>query len=382
MGNLAFTLGVKRSRHQHRISIVASNINELRVRLDDVSLGIERAIKAATRPNVCYAFTGQGAQWAGMGQELMSRYPIFMRSIQGSEGEINDVGAPWSLIEEIKKDKGLSRMHEAEFSQPCCTAVQIALVDLLHSWGVDPDFVCGHSSGEMAAAYAAGILTARDAIKVAYFRGRATMSPKARLSAGRMMAAGLSESSAQSYISSYTGQIVVACINSPLSVTFSGDAAALEKLKADLDKDDVFNRPLNVDVAYHSHHMVPIGEKYQMDIQDINPRPNKNAVTMVSSVTGEKVTGSDLGAEYWRRNLVSPVRFSDALKRILEEQPKGSTNPTLVIEVGPHPALQRPIMSIFDSSVALNSMGYLPSLSRSTNTIAEVVKLAGKLFSN
>ena len=110
---------------------------------------------------------GQGAQWSQMGLDLMPQYPIFAESMRRSEAEFLRLGADWYLLEELEKTGEESCINQAWLSQPCCTAVQVALVDLLSSWGIQPDVVCGHSSGEIAAAYAAGVLTANEALQVA-----------------------------------------------------------------------------------------------------------------------------------------------------------------------------------------------------------------------
>ena len=324
-----------------------------------------------------------------MGRELISLYPVFSRSIQASEEEIIHLGASWVLTTEITNPESISRIKEAEFSQPCCTAIQIALVDLLESWGVRPDLVCGHSSGEIAAAYAAKILTAQDAIKVAFFRGKIAKALKEKSSelAGGMLAVGLSEPKAQDYVRRFGGQIAIACINSPSSVTLSGDRTALEALQPDLDEKSIFNLLLHVDVAYHSHHMKLVAEDYRLDIEGITPTSAGNGIKMISSVTGREIRGTELGTSYWTENLVSPVRFSDALSNVLrylalDHESDNAASMSLVVEVGPHSALQKPILQIFNSSIALHSANYLSVLSRNTNSAITAMKLAGKLFSN
>lgn len=321
-----------------------------------------------------------------MGRQLLVTYPVFAESMERSENHLIHLGAGWRLLAELDKPNETSRINEATWSQPCCTAIQIALVDLLNSWGIRPAIVCGHSSGEIAAAYAAGILTAEDSLKVAYFRGHSVKLLKEQnpnLSGG-MLAVGLSAGEAQKYVDNDTtsGKVVVACINSPSSVTLSGDEAALNNIQGRLAARDIFNRKLVVDVAYHSHHMEMIRDEYLRAIQDIKASQCEQHIQMVSSVTGEAVQGEELNAAYWGTNLTSPVLFVDALTEVLRTVRKDQkqSNSLAVVEVGPHSALGGPIKQIIKASKLAGSITYHSVLSRNEDTSRTAVALAGDLF--
>ena len=224
-------------------------------------------------------------------------------------------------MDEFLKEKGLSNVNGPEYSQPLCTALQIALVELLRSFGINPNAVVGHSSGEIAAAYCIGALSLRSACKVAYQRGRlAAQLAKAAKIQGSMLAVGLSEAKVESYISKvalmsgHTG-IVVACINSPKSVTISGDDQQIDSLKAILDDESIFARKLAVEVAYHSPHMQQIADDYLTAMGDLESGDQLHGCqSMVSSVTRQDVTTRELNqADYWVRNMTSPVRFCEAV---------------------------------------------------------------------
>jgi acyl transferase domain-containing protein len=146
-----------------------------------------------------------------------------------------------------------SRISKAEFSQPLCTVIQIALVDLFHTWSIKPDAVVGHSSGEIAAAYATNGLTKKEAVLAAYFRGLITSK---KLADGAMAAVGLGPDHVRNLLKS---GVVVACENSPTSTTISGDRVAVEEFIATLgdESPDVFVRALQVDNAYHSRKNIP-----------------------------------------------------------------------------------------------------------------------------
>lgn len=156
----------------------------------------------------------------------------------------------FSLPDEILATEKTSRLSEAEISQPCCTAIQIALVELLRSWGISPDAVVGHSSGEIAAAYACGAISAQDAIRIAYYRGNSTIALKS-IRKGGMAAIGLGREDVEQYLQP---GVTIGCDNSPASVTLTGDADVLERVMEIIRTADpsVLVRPLRVECAYHS----------------------------------------------------------------------------------------------------------------------------------
>ena len=387
MRKLASTLATRRTHFSHRASVVASDLAALSEGLERLITGVQRSEIAVIRPLICFAFTGQGAQWARMGCELLTLYPVFTESMQNAEKSLLSFGAQWHLIEELNKPEQESLIDLAWLSQPCCTAIQVALVDLLDSWGIRPQTVCGHSSGEIAAAYAAGALSAHDALKVAYFRGEAVRSLKKshpRLS-GAMLSAGLSISDAQEYMMHFKNEVVVACINSPASVTLSGNKDALREVQRNLELKGIFNRLLAVDVAYHSDHMKLVESTYLTSLGDIQPRLIKDGISFNSSVTGHKLTGFELNASYWAANLVSPVRFSEALMKTSSlhagsSTRESATNSTTFVEIGPHSALQGPISQVLKASGASNAASYRSTMKRHQDASQTVLSLAGDLF--
>ncbi|KAL8790177.1 MAG: hypothetical protein Q9195_006504 [Heterodermia aff. obscurata] len=201
----------------------------------------------------------------------------------------------------------------------------------------------GHSSGEIAASYAAGILSFESALKVAYFRGQVTsdfkhLFPKLK---GAMMAVGCNEAQLQPMLENLTrGKVVVAANNSPSSLTVSGDETAILELEQVIEDQSIFNRKLRVEMAYHSHHMEFVADKYLTLLSGITPM-DVSEVDFYSTVTGSKVKGLELQPNYWVTNLVSRVRFSEALISMCGE--KVADRVGTLIEVGPHSALEGPI---------------------------------------
>jgi malonyl CoA-acyl carrier protein transacylase len=240
--------------------------------------------------------------------------------------------------------------------------------------------VLGHSSGEIVAAYAAGAITMSEAMSAAYHRGQAALLAKARHAnlRGAMMAVGCGASEVQQRIKMLgLYELTAACHNSPNSTTVSGDEDAIDILAAQLEQEAIFNRKLRVDVAYHSAHMGLVAEDYLSAIKDISPRPCISEVAFYSSVLGKYNDTESLGAPYWVNNLVKPVLFSTALQSLYTNE-----KPDVLIEVGPHAALEGPIKQILRSISphAGIEVKYLPTLVRNQNSATSLVNTAGKLF--
>lgn len=253
LASLAYTLSIRRSIMPWRFTYVASIAKNLE---DALSSRNPLLIRARSAPPVAFLFTGMGAQWSGMARELCLTKSEFSESLRKSECILTQLGASWSLVDELLAEGSNSRLHESEIGQPASTAVQIALVDLLGSFGIKPNMVLGHSSGEVASAYAAGILSQAMALRVSYHRSfLANLSKGVLRSKGAMLAVALGEQEVHNQYPLFFRKrtIVVACVNSPSSTTISGDEAEVLQLKEALDGNNVFNRLLNVDTAYHSN---------------------------------------------------------------------------------------------------------------------------------
>lgn len=334
----------------------------------------------------------QGAQWAGMGVEMLD-HPIFATSVAKSAEFLREMGCEWDPVAELlKTQENGSRLNQPEISQPICSVLQIALVDELRAWGVTPSRVVGHSSGEVAAAYSIRALSHRDAIAAAYFRGMAVTklqieAPGLKLG---MMAASCSHDEANALIaqvkSKYNNSgkavVSVACVNSPSSVTLSGDIDLLQQLQAILDERKIFARQLKVETAYHSTYMNKVMDYYLSTIDDIVPLPaheTQDQGTMISSVTGFEISPETLGPYYWMRNLVSPVLFSDSVKQLISPDDGEGNTIDILIEIGPHSALGGPIQQIL-SHYNIEKVGYESMLTRGKNALKTSLQLASKLF--
>lgn len=380
--DLAYSLSVRRSMHRYRSFAIGNNNEAV-----SHELATPRPIAAwtatnETTPRVGFVMTGQGAQWFAMGRQLIQESPFFRQTLEKCDKILQQLKdkPKWSVIEELLRSKETSRLAETEFSQPICTALQLAILDLLKQWGITPSAVVGHSSGEMAAAYAAGILSFESAIVAAYYRGlyMSNAVEDVESKPGAMMAVGMTEAEAQAELKMYKGRIAMAAINSPSTMTLSGDEDAILELKEKLTERKVFARQLQVAQAFHSHHMHPLAPSYRTAL-DGCPQFTAQAanIRMFSSVTARVANHSNMGAKYWATNMTDTVRFSDALTGILLDD-IDEQNVDILVEIGAHPALKGPSRQVL-KSLKLD-VPYLASLSRGVPDLEALLALAGQLY--
>lgn len=358
--SLAQTLHNSRTRLQYSTTISALDTTELREKVlakfqpQPLSKNEPFSIRARPEtkrgPVIIGIFTGQGAQSPAMGAELLAKSSTAVNIVSSLEKRLARLPLEdrpqWSLIEEMQRFEN-SRVYEAALSQPLCTAVQIVLVDLLRSSGVTFGAVVGHSSGEVAAAYAAGVISAEDAICIAYYRGLCSNRAGGRHGQrGAMMAIREPVDDASELVDSHVfqGRAMIAAYNSSDSLTLSGDEDAIKELQVILEDEGKFARLLRVDKAYHSHHMEPCAGQYEAALKGLNIQVSMAPTcTWFSSVTGDNIVDyglKSLNGPYWVTNGVKPVLFMQALQRTCDFL--GPEDISLVIEVGPHPALQDP----------------------------------------
>lgn len=363
--DLAWTMLKKRSTLQVRHAISSQSVQELCDALERDAPLVEGKSSIATtsevrkKPEILGIFTGQGAQWPAMGKALcqIAHVRAIVSELDHSLQSLPAEYRPeWKLLDQLLLEGEESKVNQAAYSQPLCCAVQIILTKLLQASGATFKVVLGHSSGEIACAFAAGFISASQAIRIAYLRGLTSQYARGPNGVeGAMMAAGTSFDDATELcaLEAFAGRVVVATSNAPESVTLSGDRDAILEMQDVLNEESRFNRILKVDKAYHSHHMRPCSDPYitalkacGCDVPEMEATPS---VTWISSVfEGHVMTPGDLKAEYWSENLLSPVLFSYAVEQALVKHSPFD----VCIEVGPHPALKGPSLQTIENCAA------------------------------
>ncbi|KAI1191972.1 hypothetical protein F5B17DRAFT_425999 [Nemania serpens] len=381
LSDLAYTLSERRSRLWHR-AFISTNSTEFEA--SDFTLGKKSA--ESSEPKIGFIFTGQGAQWPQMGKDLVQLFPWTKDILSELDQVLQGVPNPpsWSLLSELTEPRTADHIRQPEFSQPLVTAIQLCLIAVLESWGITASSVVGHSSGEIAAAFAAGLLSRASAIKAAFYRGRAAVNQPSQEDVG-MLAVGLGPEGVAPFLEKYSDLAYIACFNSESSLTISGKKSALEKLAADLKAESHFARLLQVDLPYHSKFMGPIGAEYESLLTEDSefnqlPTPGSSCASMFSSVTGTKLSGSGASTDalYWKTNMVSPVRFSDALKAMISQG--DSQAPDILIELGPSGALAGPVSQVLKSTSEGSDIKYCAAWARGAGATKALFDVAGHLF--
>jgi amino acid adenylation domain-containing protein len=330
------TLALRRSHLDHRLVLPAKSVEEALSALRAVAVGETPGTAISGRKSsgrrLAFVFTGQGAQWWGMGRGLLQEDPVFRAAVERCD-QLFSQRSGWSLLEQLSRSEDDSRIHETFVAQPAIFALQVALAERLAAWGFQPEAVVGHSIGEIAAAHVAGALSLSQAVDVVYHRSR--LQERARWQGG-MVAIGLAADRARSYLEKFDGELEVAAINGPELVSIAGPRALLDRLIEDVGREqtDVLCQVLRVDYAFHSHQMDPFTGELRESLRGLRSK----AVTtpMFSSVTGAAIHGDELDADYWCRNMRQPVLFKSAIDGAID------AGFDTFLELGPHPSLITP----------------------------------------
>jgi len=335
--DLVHSLGARRNHHPYRLTIVTKSIAELVQELDGFGVKQESSkVRTSFTPRreapsrIAFVISGQGAQWYGMGRELMRHEPVFRATLERCAAAMK----PWarfSLVEELARTEEASQMQRTEIAQPAIFAMQVALAELWKSWGINPAAIVGHSVGEIAAACLAGVFSLEEAARIIVLRAR-FMDGCAR-GEGTMLALGLGEDEAHALIARYDRTVTIAAINGPRSLTLAGARISLEAMLAEVEPQGVFARLVRVDHPFHHPLMQPASEELEKALADLVPQAD--AVPFFSTVTGRRCPGETCGAVHWGRGVRQPVRFASAVNALAE------FGVDVWLEIGVHPALVR-----------------------------------------
>ncbi len=364
LGNICYTTNRGRTPLRERISVVGEDklkiISELKKFTDKPG---KNSSPTSSRPKVAFLFTGQGSQYPEMAKELYEKCPTFRQTLD----KCNEFLLPFlekPLLEVIfSQDSDL--VHQTMYTQPALYAVECALADLWKSWGVTAYAVMGHSVGEYAAAYTAGVFSLEDGLKLIAKRGALMQKLPAN---GTMVSVSASEEEVKQRITSYD-QVSIAAVNGPNAIVISGEKEAIASIVASLDKDDVYSQELKVSHAFHSPLMEPILHEFEAVAREISLAQPQTK--FISNLNGEWAREEVQESSYWSRHIRQAVQFQKSMETLAEQV-------DIFLEVGPNPVL----LSMGKKSLSDKNKTWLYSLRQKRNDYGELLKSLGALYEN
>lgn len=373
LADLCHTAGARRGHYDYRLAVVGDSRAKLceslaayRKGLPHPELCAGRA-RASQRPGVVFVFSGQGSQWFGMGQRLSAEEAAFREALAACDVAMRPhLGE--SLLTQLRDGRAGAQpwLSDMGLVEPAIFAIQVALAALWRSWGVEPEAVIGHGSGEVAAAHVAGGLSLDDAAQV--ICSRAGLLRRVRGGGDNLaLAVELSPAEAEELIASQESRVAVAAINSHRSMVLSGDPVVLTHLVSVLQTRGRSCQWVSIDAAPQGPESDPL-----RDLAGIRSAPL--TVPMYSTVTGDLLVDGALDAAYWVDNLCAPVRFSPAMRRLFD------VGCDTFLEISPHPILLSAVRE--DADDLGRNCTLLPSMRRDEPERATMLASLGTLYTH
>ncbi|WP_437308124.1 type I polyketide synthase [Sorangium sp. So ce388] len=371
LADVCFSASTGRSHFRHRLAVVTSSVAELCEQLDAFSRGVHApgvtaGASVATRSlKIAFLFTGQGSQVRDMGRGLYESEPAFRASLDRLDAFARPhLGVP--LVHILFPEPGAEPLLDrTEYAQPALFALEIALVELWRSWGIEPAVVLGHSLGEYAAACAAGVFSAEDGLLLVLRRARCMQSAD---ESGEMVAVRAGVVVVEEALSSCAGDVAIAAINGDAQTVISGRRASVQRVVSTLRERRIATVKLRTSHAFHSSMMDAIRDDFTRAIRDIphaSPR-----LTLISNLTGRPFDGERPSAEYWSRHLRAPVRFADGLDALHAQ------GCDVLVEIGPGSTL----LEFARARMPDGSGVCLPSLSPVLGDLRCILTSLGELY--
>ncbi len=322
----------KRDLHSNRLAVLGATPAELVQSLNEFADGQSAASRiwgtAVPRGQLAFVFSGNGSQWVGMGRDALKHSTVFRAALDEVDAYLTPA-LGWSTRTRLETDDDVAALARTDTAQPLLFAIQVGTVRALRAAGIDGSACLGHSVGEVAAAWAAGALSLKDAARVIVARSRQQQRTEGR---GRMAAVHASAEAVSEAFALIGGGLAVAAINTPKSVTVAGSETALKRLQAEAERQGWIYSALDLNYAFHSAAMDPFQTDLIADLEGLT------AVTaerlLVSSVAGRPLEGPEFGPEHWWQNIRDPVRFADGVDHLI------ASGYRIFVEIGPHPTLQ------------------------------------------
>ncbi|KAI1368685.1 hypothetical protein F5Y08DRAFT_294492 [Xylaria arbuscula] len=372
--DVAYSLATSRTHFHRRLVVTAGDRTQMLEKLASVSSGSSESldINEIGKASVGILFTGQGSQRLGMGKELYAVYPVFREALDEIVGCFKGLESP--LLDIMWAEPGsinAALLKRADFAQPALFALEASLWRLWQSWGLKPAFLLGHSVGEFAVAYAAGILDLPDACRLIMMRGRLMQALSCD---GKMASIGANgaEVAAAMETMGQSDKVEIAGYNTPFQTVVSGDTDAIEAITLYFTSRGHKTKTLDTSHAFHSHHMSSMLDDFRAVAETVNFSPP--TIPIISSLTGKMAEKSDLQhAEYWVKQARNAVRFDDAFQELV------TRGANVFLELGPSPILCGLGAACLADASQLSTALWLPSLKQGANEASIIQNSIGEL---
>jgi acyl transferase domain-containing protein/acyl carrier protein len=373
LGDVCFSANTGRARFGHRLSVVGRTAEEMRQRLTCAAQ--EREVRGVFRgqcepgrgAKVAFLFTGQGAQYAGMGRELYETQPVFRRTLEQCDEQLRPyLGQSLLTVLYGEGEQSAKLLDETAYTQPALFSLEVALASVWRSWGVEPALVLGHSVGEYAAACVAGMMRLSDGLRLVTERGRRMQELPAE---GAMAAVLAGESQVRQALSPWPEQVEIAGLNSPEETMLTGGREAIEQALVRLSERGLRTRRIEVSHAFHSAQVEPMLEQFEQLASQVSYQ--RGTAVLVSNVSGGRIEAEGgLSGGYWRRQARGAVRFAQGMATLVEEGCE------LFVEVGPGTTL----LGLGRQSVGLEVGTWAASLRKGRRDWQQMLESAGVLY--
>ena len=370
--DIAHTAFFRREQHQQNALVfsqspedAAKKLKGFNEEIDTQNPEVYTGLHLSNAQGPVFIYSGNGCQWLTMGKQLLNKSPVFKHTLAKIDNIFSQY-APYTLSDVLNNVDNVYTFDKTEIAQPALFALQVGITEFLRDKGIRPIAVCGHSVGEVAAAWACGALSLDDAVKVIYYRSLYQGKTKGQ---GQMTAVSLSQQSIETLLSENgLTELNLAGINSHKGVTISGSVTQLSLMEAELTTRNVFFKRLELDYAFHSHEMDSIESGILNDLSLLNTQAS--TIPFFSTVTGTELNGDQLDAKYWWFNIRKPVLFHQAVSAIVD------SGINTFIEISAHPVLTYYLQETLKE---LSTEGIIiPSVIRNNDSISQVMSCVAK----
>ncbi|KAI0444727.1 polyketide synthase [Xylaria telfairii] len=357
LSDIAYSLATSRTHFHRRTVVTAGDKVQILEKLASVGSGFSEQLNVdeIDKASVGMLFTGQGSQRVGMGKDLYATYPVFRDALDEIAAKFTELESPLlDIIWAKSESKSATLLKRADFAQPALFALEVSLWRLWQSWGVKPDFLLGHSVGELAVAHVAGVLDLPDACRLVMMRGRLMQALPCH---GKMASIGASSAEVAEVIGKLrqAEKVDIAGYNTPFQTVISGDLDAVEAVMLHFAELGHKTKELDTGNAFHSCHMDGMLDGFRAVAQTVRFNPPR--IPIISSMTGRLVKAGELEqAEYWVKQARNAVRFSDAFEELVNH------GANVFLELGPSPILCGLGAACLADTSPLSTALWLPSI--------------------